>query len=158
MAKRKPGRPPAKPDAKKASAALELIAAGKTIRQAAEAVGVSRSMLARWLVHDDELSGRYARARDAQIDAWADEVLEVADDSGFDAQIVDGKAVVDSEAIQRAKLRVDSRKWMLSKLKPERYGDKVTVDNQHSGTVAVEHRPAAQMLQEVRERRAAKSK
>ncbi len=39
------------------------------------------------------------------------------------------QTVLNGEHVQRSRLRVDSRKWLLSKLKPERYGDKL----QHSG-------------------------
>jgi hypothetical protein len=53
----------------------------------------------------------------------AEEILEIADESGFDAKIIDGKIVVDHDAINRARLRVDTRKWLMSKMTPMKYGD-----------------------------------
>ena len=41
------------------------------------------------------------------------------------------EVVFDSTAVQRNRLRVDTRKWLLSKLAPKKYGDKVL--NEHTG-------------------------
>jgi hypothetical protein len=45
----------------------------------------------------------------------ADELVDIADDGG-------------DEGVQRSRLRIDTRKWVLSKMKPKRYGDKVEHD------------------------------
>jgi hypothetical protein len=42
---------------------------------------------------------------------------------------------VDSAAVQHQRLRVDSRKWLLSKIVPKIYGDRVALD--HAGGVAI---------------------
>ena len=39
--------------------------------------------------------------------------------------MVRSSSTVDSECVQRSKLRCDTRKWLLSKLHPEIYGDRV---------------------------------
>ena len=57
----------------------------------------------------------------------AEEILDIADDSGGDW--VEDK--LNPEVVARARLRVDSRKWILSKLVPKKYGDKV--DLTHAG-------------------------
>ena len=58
----------------------------------------------------------------------ADEILEIADDSNRDLiERADGVLTVDHEHIQRARLRVDTRKWILSKMLPKVYGDKFQV-------------------------------
>lgn len=59
----------------------------------------------------------------------AEDIIEIADDSGLDVTLdaESGAPRVDGEAIQRAKLRVDTRKWLMSKVAPHRYGDKVDV-------------------------------
>ena len=51
----------------------------------------------------------------------AEEILEIADDNYTGP---DGRA--DNGAVQQARLRVDSRRWLLSKLMPRKYGDKIT--------------------------------
>jgi len=54
------------------------------------------------------------------------EMLAIADDASKDVVMVDGKPRVDNEIAARSRLRVDTRKWALSKLAPKKYGDKVT--------------------------------
>ena len=67
-----------------------------------------------------------ATAREESI--W-DEILEIADDASQDYKLVvkggERRWVFDQEHLQRAKLRIDSRKWMLAKLSPKKYGDRV---------------------------------
>ena len=77
-------------------------------------------------------SEQYARAREAQADKLAEEALQIADDGRSDTY-VDGDVNVktDTEVIQRSKLRVDTRKWLASKMAPKKYGDKVT--QEHTG-------------------------
>jgi hypothetical protein len=82
-------------------------------------------------VRDDRegFAAAYSCARDLQADCWADDIIEIADDSRNDwieREIKSGRIIkVVNEAIARAKLRIDTKKWLLSKLKPERYGDKL---------------------------------
>ena len=75
---------------------------------------------------------RYARAREVGYRVLAEELLEISDNSKGDfAQSEDGRKAVDHEHIARARLRVDTRKWMLAKMLPKIYGDRVL--NEHVG-------------------------
>lgn len=86
-----------------------------------------------WLAANEELNGQYARAKEHQLEHIAEQILEIADDDSEDAIFVGGddesgasaKRVQNSEFIARSRLRVDSRKWILSKLNPKKYGDKI---------------------------------
>ena len=79
-----------------------------------------------------EFSEQYARAREAQADKLAEEILAIADDGRSDTYLdAEGNEKTDSEVIQRSKLRVDARKWLASKMAPKKYGDKVT--QEHTG-------------------------
>jgi hypothetical protein len=83
-----------------------------------------------WLNREDEpykgFSGMYARAREDQADTLADEIIEIADDSSEDTTTdPQGNPRMDSEWVQRSRLRVDARKWIAAKLKPRKYGEKV---------------------------------
>lgn len=85
-----------------------------------------------WVSNDhDGFSERYARAREAQAHFLADEILEIADDGSNDwterQQGEDAITVVDHEHIQRSKVRIDARKWLMAKMAPKRYGDKLAV-------------------------------
>lgn len=79
-----------------------------------------------------EFSEQYARAREAQADKLAEEALQIADDGRSDTYLdAEGNERTDTEVIQRSKLRVDTRKWLASKMAPKKYGDKVT--QEHTG-------------------------
>lgn len=96
----------------------------------------SYSQVMRWLDDDEELRDRYARAKEAQADFMADEMLDIADDGRNDwmtKQNGSGEPyeVINTEVIQRSKLRIDARKWLASKLKPKKYSEKLQTE--HSG-------------------------
>jgi hypothetical protein len=76
-----------------------------------------------WVNEDAELAAEYARAREDLIERIANEVIELSDaDVGMQP---DGKK--DWAAVQKHKLQVDTRKWLLSKLAPKKYGEKIEV-------------------------------
>ena len=87
------------------------------------------------MVAHEEFSARLARARELFADAIADEVLDIADtvqtgeaiEEGFDGNGAFRK-VKTEDAIQRSKLRVETRLKLLAKWSPEKYGDKKQVD------------------------------
>lgn len=79
------------------------------------------------------ISARYARAREVGYHKMFDELLDIADDSRNDfveraTKSGDPIRVTDEEAISRARLRVDTRKWMLAKALPKVYGDKLSAE------------------------------
>lgn len=79
-----------------------------------------------WLSKHSAFSNQYARARESWADATFEETLEIADNSRNDTQTDDeGRPIVNHDNIQRARLRVDTRKWALARMAPKRYGDKV---------------------------------
>lgn len=73
----------------------------------------ARSTVIAWALDKDRksFSDQYARAREMGYLDMAEELLEIADDKAGDAA--------------RDRLRVDTRKWMLSKALPKIYGDKL---------------------------------
>jgi hypothetical protein len=77
----------------------------------------------RWRHRLPEFRTQYAMAKVEQADILAEEILEIADDDGGDIRFdKDGNPVCDGEFIARSRLRVDTRKWMASKLLPRQYG------------------------------------
>lgn len=90
-----------------------------------------------WLRTDDELATQYARAKEEQVEKLVEQIIDISDDDSLDVAFKeDGTPFVDQQHIQRSKLRVDSRKWIASKLKPKKYGDKV--EQQITGSLTVE--------------------
>ena len=82
----------------------------------------------KWLDDDAEKIKQYARACNARTDYFADEILGISDERNADAWVSDtGETKIDGMAIQRSKLMVDTRKWLMSKMNPKKYGDKVDI-------------------------------
>lgn len=92
----------------------------------------ARSSVHKWLIEHEDFADQYARAREVMLESMAEEILDIADDtSGDTVKDEYGKERADTEWISRSRLRVDSRKWLLSKLLPKKYGEKAQVE--HSG-------------------------
>lgn len=92
----------------------------------------SHMQFIRWNLEDESFRSRYAHAKEQQADVIADQILEISDDSSLDEIFTDeGKRLLNSEFVQRSKLRVDARKWVAAKLRPKKYGDKIT--QEHTG-------------------------
>ena len=90
-----------------------------------------RSTIHDWLSKDSEFADLYARAREDQAEYMAEEILEIADDGKNDYMENDDSATgfrVMGENIQRSKVRIDARKWLMGKLKPRKYGDRLDVN------------------------------
>jgi hypothetical protein len=92
------------------------------------------------LIKDNERLNKYARATELRAEKLADEMLEIADN--FEHDIItteDGRKVIDNAVVNRDRLRVDSRKWLLAKLHPKKYGDKIdmTSNNESINPVSI---------------------
>lgn len=97
----------------------------------------SMTTVFKWLRENEEFAKQYARAKEESATALFEEIFDIADDGTNDwmeARDKEGNAIgwrENGEALQRSRLRVDTRKWALSKLVPKKYGDKVTTE--HTG-------------------------
>ena len=97
-----------------------------------------KSTVLRWLREMPQLRDQYAAARDDLLEYWASDILEIADDGTLDVipglnKYGDEVMVPNHANVQRDRLRIDSRKWLLSKLAARKYGDRLEVE--HSGEV-----------------------
>lgn len=106
------------------------ISLGKSARTMCVEAGISQRVLWNWLASDDELMRQYLRAKELCIDAYAEEIIEISDDGSKDTYTDEkGREVIDREVIARAQLRIDARKWYVSRLAPKKYGDKLLSAN-----------------------------
>lgn len=86
-----------------------------------------------WLANPNlpEFREQYYFARRVQAELLVDEIIGIADDASDDWKPVynkDGELIdwkPDNEAIQRSRVRIDTRKWFAAKMVPRMYGDKV---------------------------------
>jgi hypothetical protein len=87
------------------------------------------------LARDPEFSELYAQAREAQLIRMEDELLEIADDASNDWMAkrdpdtgdITGW-MVNGDHIHRSKVRIDTRKWIMAKRAPKKYGERVQQD------------------------------
>lgn len=106
-------------------AICERVANCEFLQTIADDCGVSRGSLTRWLNNDDH-AVVYARAREAQADKMAEDILRIADDGRSDTYTdAEGVERTDQDVIGRSRLRVDARKWLASKMAPKKYGEKI---------------------------------
>jgi hypothetical protein len=85
-----------------------------------------------WLRSRPEFLDQYARAKEDAADAFAEEMLDIADEGTNDWMAANDPEnlgyKLNGEHINRSRLRVDTRKWIASKLKPKKYGEKVQTE------------------------------
>lgn len=94
----------------------------------------STSTFYQWLENNTDKAKQYARATEVRADIIFDDILSIADENTNDTYVNDnGFEVVNNDVIQRSRLRIDARKWVLSKLNPKKYGDKIQTE--HSGEI-----------------------
>jgi hypothetical protein len=107
---------------------------GESLRSICRTEGYPReSAVIEWAKENrDGFSEQYAQARDVGLDRMAEETLEIADDGSNDWMARNDPEnagyIANGEHVARSRLRVDTRKWYLSKLAPKRYGDRLAVD------------------------------
>lgn len=80
-----------------------------------------------WCDNDADLSAKYARAREDRAEVIFEECIAIADSQEGDVILVDGVEQINHDFISRAKLRIDTRKWMIGKMQPKKYGDKLEI-------------------------------
>ena len=110
-----------------ADSVLELLATGKSLRKSAVEAGTSEGTVYRWLELNPQFAEEYARTRACAYRMLADEIIEISDEADVEAKYQgdDVKLDLSAVAVARNRLRVDSRKWMLAKMLPKVYGDKL---------------------------------
>lgn len=85
-----------------------------------------------WRAQDAEIAAQFDEARDLGFDAIAHECLGIADDGTNDWKVGErGGVVLDTEAVQRSKLRIETRLKLLARWDPRRYGEKQQLE--HTG-------------------------
>jgi hypothetical protein len=103
-------------DPKIAAQIIEMVAVGDGLKTVCDKLGMPRRTVRIWAAVHPEFDRELTQARRDGYEYWADEIMEIADSV---------RASDSPAAVNAARLAVDSRKWILSKMRPELYGDKV---------------------------------
>ena len=103
---------------------VEGIADGKSLSSVLKAPGMPSHTSARMMIKDNPIFREaYERALQHRADRLAEEILELADEDPPEG--LEGASL--NAWVQNKRLRVDTRKWIASKLKPKTYGDRIDV-------------------------------
>ena len=98
-----------------ADAICGYLAQGESLRTVCKREGMPCvATIFNWFRDRPDFLEQYARAKEEAADALADEMLDIAD--------------AKDEDVNRSRLKVDTRKWLASKLKPKKYSDKTDIN------------------------------
>ena len=96
----------------------------KSLKNIGKELGIDNSAIYGYIdIMGAEAASQYARAKSDQLKLIADETMEIADEP-----VQPG----DSAAVNNKRVRIDTRKWLLSKLVPKTYGDQITVNDERT--------------------------
>ena len=112
-----------------ADSVCDLLMDGHSLRKSCLEVGIAPMTVLGWVKANPDYSVQYARAREIGYSLLADGILDISDEKDVEAKY-DGDDVrleLSATSVARNRLRVDARKWMLSKVLPKIYGDKIQV-------------------------------
>ena len=105
---------------------LALLMEGRSLKSICDQADMPhRQRVYEWLAANPDFADNYARALDVRADHHFDEMLEIAD----------SPQNLLSDELNAAKLKIEARKWVLGRMAPKKYGDKL--DLNHSGGVTV---------------------
>ena len=105
------------------------VSEGKSTRNSITESGIKFSTFYVWIDADVLKSKQYTRATELRAELMADELMTISDSTADDI-ITDerGNEIINHNVIQRDKLRIDTRKWLMSKMMPKKYGENKSLD------------------------------
>ncbi len=112
----------------------EKLSAGLSLRTALAEIGdeaPSAQTVFSWMGKHKEFLDKYTRAKQEGVDAMAEDLLDISDDGSNDLMTIQKGnrtyEIENKEVTNRSRLRVDTRKWLMSKMKPKKYADHIDV-------------------------------
>jgi len=119
------------------------IASGEPAYKASAAHGLKWPTFWYRVGADPTIADKYARAKLTGIERLAEEIIQIADESrrGIRTTVkADGSTeTVDGDMVERARLQIESRKWLLAKLMPRKYGDNIDLSLGDGSRVIIIH-------------------
>lgn len=141
------------------------IGEGESLRSICRDEGMpDKSTIFDWLRRHPEFADQYVRAREDQAETMAEEIVDIADETPDTVPVFDkeGNQIdikLDSAYISWQKNRIDARKWTASKLRPKKYGDRITHSGDDENPVVTEnhHNVFGDLLQAIKLERQTKA-
>jgi hypothetical protein len=118
----------------------ERLACGETLRHITLLPHLpEEATLYRWLLREPEFQTRFLAAKALQVEKWAEEMIDIADDARNDWMIRENArtgasaTVANTEAVSRAKLRVAVRQWLIARWQPRLAAEKAAAPSGPGG-------------------------
>lgn len=112
-----------------AEAICTRMAEGESLRAICRSDGMpALGSVFRWIAVNEVFREQYEAAMAQRTESMFEEILEIADETSLDTISTENGYKPNAEWISRSRLRVDARKWMLSKMLPKKYGDRQAID------------------------------
>lgn len=100
------------------------LAEGRSLRSVCLADDMpDKSSVFTWFRLHPEFLDQYTRAKEESSEAMYEELADLGEEAIDLSQAVDPKA--SNAVVSAVKLKADNLKWMMSKMKPKKYGDKI---------------------------------
>ena len=141
----------------------ERIAMGETLSSVCQEDRMpDKRTVWKWRKVHPKFAQDYSRARVDQMNAWADQIIHLADDAEGDFMVsipldspelekIERDGVVtfkfNRKHVNRAKLMIDVRKWLMARYAPEDFGDRSAV----SLAVSYDEKSDDELLEDFRE-------
>lgn len=114
---------------------ISMIKEGRSVRSILKDKGMPvRDTLDKWLESDSNKVDQYTRALEERADLKFESIEH---DYLEEPQRDPESGRIDSAWVALQRLKIDAKKWELSKLMPKKYGDKLELDNKVSGSINV---------------------
>jgi hypothetical protein len=109
----------------------EIESKGQSLTKAAKKYGLNKKTFDDIINKDVSMLNQYVRATEARADLIAERMVRNSHNRANDFYTdSEGNLKPNPVAVQRDRLILDTDKWLLSKLMPKKYGDKITLDGE----------------------------
>lgn len=125
---KQPGKTPTFYDEAIAWRIINELSAGRTLTSICRDEGMpNRTTFLDWCRKYPWLKDQYDEARIELCQFWADQIVDISDDNLMDwkKDPKTGRDVPNWDNVARARLRIETRKWLMERVVPHLYGNKV---------------------------------
>ena len=128
-------------DVEKAQAVIDQIAdTGKSLRSVCTENDVKPSTFLRWVAEDKGLAEQYARAMQVRADTHFSEIVEISDTQQIGTVETSkewGVETKTADMVEHRRLRIDARKWVIARMNPRKYGEKLELAGDKDSPVSI---------------------
>lgn len=103
---------------------LRIATSSDGIHKIAKEFNICAWTIFNWKHEHNYFSNNYTRAKELQAEFLKEQIISIADDSSGDEEVTEYGVRLNREFVERSKLKVNTRQWLMGRLAPKEYGDK----------------------------------